>query len=185
WTVKGAPTLHHSRFAPEDRELLDRAVEQALSPVPAKRPSGGLIVIGTQTLEQSLDIDADMLVTDLCPADVLLQRMGRLHRHALPRPQGFEAPRCVVLAPEGGLGSFVAPKFENGLGMFAGGGGVYQNLHACELTRRLVIKHPEWVIPRMNRLLVESATHPERIEVLNEELGPAWENYWNRVYGAD
>ena len=35
------------------------------------RPAGGLVVVGTQTLEQSLDIDADLLITDLCPADVL------------------------------------------------------------------------------------------------------------------
>jgi CRISPR-associated endonuclease/helicase Cas3 len=185
WRVEGGPALHHSRFAPEDRVLLDRAVEEALSPDPAKRPSGGLIVVGTQTLEQSLDIDADMLVTDLCPADVLLQRIGRLHRHALARPPGFEMPRCVVLAPEGGLHPFTAPKFENGLGRFEDGGGVYQNLHACELTRRLVIDHPEWVIPQMNRLLVESATHPEKIEALNQELGSAWEEYWNRTYGAE
>lgn len=185
WTVKGAPTLHHSRFAPEDRVLLDRAVEEALSPDPAKRPSGGLIVIGTQTLEQSLDVDADLLVTDLCPADVLLQRIGRLHRHGLSRPTGFEMPRCFVLAPEGGLDSFTAPKFENGLGMFEKGGGIYQNLHACELTRRLVVDHPEWAIPGMNRLLVESATHPERIEALNRELGSLWEEYWTRTYGAE
>ncbi|WP_173934957.1 CRISPR-associated helicase Cas3' [Chelativorans sp. Marseille-P2723] len=185
WKVNDGPALHHSRFAPEDRRLLDEAVEEALSPKREKRPSGGLIVIGTQTLEQSLDIDADMLITDLCPADVLLQRIGRLHRHAVPRLQGFEAPCCVVLAPEGGLDYFTAPKFENGLGMFKSGGGVYQNLHACELTRRLIIDHPEWVIPRMNRLLVESATHPEKIGALNEELGSAWADYWNDVYGAE
>jgi len=184
WNVNDGPALHHSRFAPEDRELLDNAVEAALSPRPDKRSFGGLIVIGTQTLEQSLDIDADMLVTDLCPVDVLLQRIGRLHRHALPRPRDFEAPQCVVLAPEGGLHSFTAPRFENGLGMFKDASSIYANLHACELTRRLVLEHQEWIIPRMNRLLVESATHPEKIAALNRELGPAWEEYWHRIYGT-
>lgn len=184
WKVSDEPALHHSRFAPEDRKLLDDAVELALSPRSDERPGGGLIVIGTQTLEQSLDIDADVLVTDLCPADVLLQRIGRLHRHALPRPERFEVPRCVVLAPESGLDTFTAPKFENGIGMFEDGGGVYQNLHACELTRRLIVDHPEWIIPQMNRLLVETATHPEKIEALNRELGQTWEAYWNRIFGA-
>ena len=57
--VADGPALHHGRFAVEDRELLDRTVEEALGPV-AEREPHGCIVIGTQTLEQSLDIDADL-----------------------------------------------------------------------------------------------------------------------------
>ena len=94
------PTLHHGRFGAGDRRLLDRAVEAQLG---KDRAAGGVIVVGTQTLEQSLDIDADMLITDLCPADVLLQRIGRLHRHLRDdRPAGYETPRCVVLMPDEG-----------------------------------------------------------------------------------
>ena len=84
------PTLHHGRFAAGDRRLLDRAVEAQLGK--DRAPGGGAIVIGTQTLEQSLDIDADLLITDLCPADVLLQRIGRLHRHSHhARPAGYDS----------------------------------------------------------------------------------------------
>lgn len=183
--VAGGPALHHSRFAAEDRTLLDTHVERLLSPDSKVREPGGNIVVGSQTLEQSLDIDADLLITDLCPVDVLLQRIGRLHRHTLARPAGFEVPQCMVLSPQDGLSRLAKPAFENGLGQFRDGGGVYRNLHACELTRRLVLDHPSWKIPEMNRLLVESATHPERIEALNVELGPLWQTYWNGVYGKD
>ena len=186
-TVHDGPALHHGRFAPEDRRLLDRAVEQALSP--KLRKDGGVLVIGTQTLEQSLDIDADCLLTDLCPVDVLLQRIGRLHRRAaLSRPSGFEIPSCTVLAPEKGLVALLAPAFENGLGAWKNMGvyeGIYRDLSILEITRRLIEDFPVWNLPAMNRMLVESATHPERIEALHHELGREWTDYSNQVIGAE
>ncbi len=186
--VGDGPALHHSRFAPEDRKLLDQVVESALSPNPELRPKGGVIVIGTQTLEQSLDVCADLLMTDLCPVDVLLQRIGRLHRHRLARPVGFETPHCVVFTPENGLEPLLKPAFENGLGGWIDNGvlqGVYRDLSILELTRRLIETRPQWAIPAMNRRLVESATHPEQIDALHDEMAPAWRRYWNDVYGKD
>jgi len=186
-TVHNGPALHHGRFAPEDRRLLDRAVEQALSP--KLRKDCGVLVIGTQTLEQSLDIDADCLLTDLCPVDVLLQRIGRLHRRAaLSRPSGFEIPFCTVLAPEKGLVALLKPDFENGLGAWDNKGvyeGIYRDLSMIELTRRLIEEYPVWELPAMNRMLVESATHPERIDCLHRELGKAWIDYSNKYIGAE
>jgi CRISPR-associated endonuclease/helicase Cas3 len=70
--------LHHSRYAVEDRTWPD---QQLLSIFGPNGKRGGIVAITTQTAEQSLDIDADLLITDACPADVLLQRLGRLHRH--------------------------------------------------------------------------------------------------------
>ena len=89
----GVPAPHHGRFAPEDRRLLDEALEQAF------HQRDGVVAVTTQTAEQSLDIDADWLVTDIAPGDVLLQRIGRLHRHERARPTGFGEPRVTVLAP--------------------------------------------------------------------------------------
>jgi CRISPR-associated endonuclease/helicase Cas3 len=96
--VNGVVTLHHSRFSRQDRPLLDAEIEKRLG---KKRPSGALIVVGTQTLEQSLDIDADFLITDLCPMDVLLQRVGRLHRHANERPEAY---RIAQVGPDAARG---------------------------------------------------------------------------------
>ena len=186
-SVADGPALHHSRFAAEDRELLDQAVEDILA-TDSNRTPRGVVVIGTQTLEQSLDIDADFLITDLCPMDVLLQRLGRLHRHMLPRPDGFQEARAVVMAPEGGLDRLTAPAFENGLGGWndksGGFQGIYQDLAVLELTRRLIQDEPLWRIPEMNRHLVEGATHPERIASLIEEKGEMWKRYDRQLGGV-
>ncbi|AWN47560.1 CRISPR-associated helicase/endonuclease Cas3 [Methylobacterium terrae] len=179
---RGIATLHHSRFAEPDRRLLDAAVEAAIG---REREAGGRIVVGTQTLEQSLDLDADLLLTDLCPVDVLLQRIGRLHRHAgRPRPAGYAAPRAVVLVPEG-RELFRADLRAYGLGS-GETGGVYEDLRILELTRRLVEAEPVWTIPAMNRRLVEAATHPDALAAIEAELtaaDPAWRPHFDRRTG--
>src|SRR5699024_753220 len=82
-----------------ERFLLDHLGK---SSTPAQRDR--LIVVGTQVLEQSLDIDFDFLATELCPMDLLLQRIGREHRHpGRFRPAPLETARCVVLVPEDGF----------------------------------------------------------------------------------
>ena len=134
-------------------------------------------MVGTQTLEQSLDIDADLLITDLCPVDVLLQRIGRLHRHSrTDRPEDYAAPSCIVLTPDGDdLSALLSGGGNsNGLGPH---GYVYRNLHCLEATRRLVHEYPEWRIPEMNRELVEMATHPDALAKITEELGDEWETH--------
>ena len=177
FSVNGIPTLHHSRFAADDRNLLDREVESRLgrnrTPI-LNLSNGGLVVVGTQTLEQSLDIDADLLITDLCPVDVLLQRIGRLHRHRRDdRPPGYEEPLCIVLTPGA---DDLSPLLKGGPNRTGLGprGYVYEDLRVLEATRRLIARRSQWDIPRMNRELVENATHPDALDAIVEELGEEW-----------
>ncbi|WP_026043526.1 CRISPR-associated helicase Cas3' [Treponema primitia] len=75
--------LIHSRFTKNDRDQHEKYwVTLFGKDAKDKRKEKGRILVGTQVLEQSLDIDADFLVTRLCPMDMLLQRIGRLWRHA-------------------------------------------------------------------------------------------------------
>ncbi len=173
-------TLHHGRFAGEDRLVLDKAVEEQIG---KDRPPGGRIIVGTQTLEQSLDIDADLLITDLCPMDVLLQRVGRLHRHQREdRPTEYATPICIVLMPKGNDLSPLLSKGpgRNGLGPH---GFVYEDLRVLEATRRLILNHQEWRIPEMNRELVERTTHPDALKAIIDELGDAWQDHAKQITG--
>jgi len=174
------PAPHHGRFAAGDRRVLDRLVEEWLGKHRQPRDRG-LVLVGTQTLEQSLDIDADLLITDLCPSDVLLQRIGRLHRHPRrDRPEGYLTAVCVVLLPGRGNLTPLLGRGVNGLNQF-----VYPDLRILEATRRLVDPDAEWTIPAMNRELVELATHPAALEAITQELGGGWREHTYQVEGVE
>jgi CRISPR-associated endonuclease/helicase Cas3 len=91
--------LFHARFRFMDRQIHElNAIERYGAG--DKRSLKGRILVATQVIEQSLDLDFDWLLSQLCPIDLLFQRLGRLHRHKLDRrPLGFEQPHCTVLMP--------------------------------------------------------------------------------------
>ena len=107
--------LLHSRFLKCDREKNETLWVGLYGKDGANRQNQGRILVGTQVLEQSLDIDADFLVTRLCPVDMFFQRIGRLWRHwqndAL-RPRGTKREAWllsarfaeIIEAPETSLG---------------------------------------------------------------------------------
>jgi CRISPR-associated endonuclease/helicase Cas3 len=87
----------HSRFPMTERQKIEERWMQALgSPSESGSRPHGCVLIATQILEQSVDIDADWMLSELAPSDMLLQRMGRLWRHKREaRPRAH--PELVIV----------------------------------------------------------------------------------------
>ena len=153
--------MDHSRFLAPDRLEHEQEILRRVGKNTDAQMRRGVLVIGTQVLEQSLDLDFDLLITDLCPMDLLLQRIGRLHRHARTRPQGLEVPRCLVM---GALGE-----------LDAGSKAVYGE-YLLLRTRRLLperIRLPEDISPLVQRTYDAMRFPPES----DEETSAAYEAY--------
>ncbi|MFM8525914.1 MAG: CRISPR-associated helicase Cas3' [Cyanobacteriota bacterium] len=97
-------TLFHARFPMDQRlEIEQRVLEQF---GPGGSCHTGHVLVATQVAEQSLDIDMDVLITDIAPVDLVLQRTGRIHRHDRQRSAGFTEPLVLVA----GLDQMVPPR---------------------------------------------------------------------------
>lgn len=94
----GELLLFHARFPAERRQSIEKTVTALFGRKNNKNRPKKCIVISTQVMEQSLDVDFDAMLTDLAPIDLLLQRMGRVHRFDdTSRPEAFQIPRITVL----------------------------------------------------------------------------------------
>lgn len=90
-------SVAHSRFMAVDRAAKDRWLRATFGPPGSAERPNRHIVVASQVAEQSLDIDFDLLVTDLAPVDLILQRIGRLHRHPRTgRPPKLTTPTCWI-----------------------------------------------------------------------------------------
>lgn len=89
--------LFHARFLEKDRRRIERRCLEQFGPPAAggSRPER-YVLVATQVIEQSLDVDFDVMVTELAPVDLLLQRSGRLQRH----DRGDRTPVLRILWPE-------------------------------------------------------------------------------------
>ncbi|MGI6214868.1 MAG: CRISPR-associated helicase Cas3' [Christensenellales bacterium] len=90
-----AVELLHSGYIATDRVKKETKLLNMIGK-DAKRPSKK-IIIGTQVIEQSLDIDFDVLISELAPMDLLIQRIGRLFRHDILRPKQHKEPVVYVM----------------------------------------------------------------------------------------
>ncbi|MFF7551669.1 CRISPR-associated helicase Cas3' [Streptomyces olivaceus] len=89
--------LLHARLCAAHRAVRTSECLRLMGPRAGGDRPERMVVIATQLAEQSFDVDADVLITDLAPADLLLQRIGRLHRHSGTRRQAaHQVPRVLV-----------------------------------------------------------------------------------------
>ncbi|WP_044378003.1 CRISPR-associated endonuclease Cas3'' [Streptomyces noursei] len=117
---EGGLRLLHSRYPANARQRITAECETAYgkprSTQDIARPRPASILVATQVVEQSLDFDFDLIVTDLAPLAQLLQRAGRGRRHARGasgRPTWAlpeDAPRLVVLEPVDDNGATIVPR---------------------------------------------------------------------------
>ena len=132
--------LTHSRFMDIDRMSNERELRDLLGPDATigngKRP-GKLVVVGTQVLEQSLDIDFDALVTDIAPVDLIMQRLGRVHRHRrgdgeCDRPVSLQTATCYIRGVEAWNNE--GPKFSRGADSVYDAAALMESLAVLDLT---------------------------------------------------
>lgn len=180
--------LFHARFAMGDRLDIEKAVKAAFGKDSTEEERKGMVLVATQVVEQSLDLDFDVLVTDLPPMDLLIQRSGRLHRHIrdekgnpLPGP-GKEDRReraCLYVhspMPRNGADGDWYEK------VFPKGAYVYPNHGALWLTARLLENKDVLRIPDDSRELIEAVfsgntehTVPEALYQRDLEAEAKWQ----------
>lgn len=152
--------VYHAQFTMADRAIKERLLLSRVGKGSSLADRSRLIVVGTQVLEQSLDIDFDFLITDLCPMDLLLQRIGRLHRHMRIRPEPLQNPTCVVIDGEDG---------------------------GFEVGSRII--YGEWLLSRTRSNLPAMITLPLEIPELVKKVyeepenkeDPAWKEYQQKI----
>ncbi len=168
-------TLFHSRFAMIDRQAIESEVLAKFGKHSNMQQRQGQILIATQVVEQSLDLDFDVMVTDLAPIDLIIQRAGRLRRH-IRDTQGNPiiaenaqdqrgTPILYLYTPkpsETADGQWLKPDH-------AGTQAVYPHIGQLWLTAKTLLDKGQWRMPEDARELIDGvysvwASYPEGLE---------------------
>jgi CRISPR-associated endonuclease/helicase Cas3 len=171
-------SLFHSRFAMGDRQVIeDQALKQfGNESTPEQRQ--GQILIATQVVEQSLDLDFDLMITDLAPIDLIIQRAGRLKRHVRDKhgnrltEKGAKdqrgIPVLIIFSPEP-----IEEATEDWLKPdHAGTQAVYPHIGRLWLTAKLLFGQSEnqFAMPQDARRLIEGVYSYEAEDNIPAEL---------------
>lgn len=169
-------TLFHARFALQDRLDIETQVLARFGKGSRAADRRGQILIATQVVEQSLDLDFDAMISDLAPMDLLLQRAGRLQRHCrdvegniIVGADQRGGAQLEVLAPEpsddagGDWLSGVLPRTAK----------IYPHIHRLWNTARRIQERGVLQIPSEVRCWIEAIYGEEGIESVPEGIREA------------
>lgn len=169
--------LFHARYTFSDRKKRE---ENALATYGKNAQRGGRLLIATQVIEQSLDLDFDILVSQIAPIEYLMQRMGRLWRHdrinsgLCARTPTISSPLFITLLPDEEIESDIS--VHELKQHYQGSGFVYQNIRLLYrtqqyLTENPVLKFPDCYRPAINFVHEESVYkgEPDSLSVVSEE----------------
>lgn len=161
--------LFHARFPFDDRQRLEQEVLTRFGKGAVDRPHKA-ICVATQVIEQSLDLDFDLMVSELAPVDLLLQRSGRIWRHQRrDRPVQFHGPELWMIRPSfsvDGLPDFPPAKFA-----------VYDP-HLLLRTWLTLKDRDQVTIPGDMEPLLEAVYDSRQPP---EEIAPALATYWQKT----
>jgi CRISPR-associated endonuclease/helicase Cas3 len=128
--------------------------------------------VATQVIEQSLDIDFDLMVTEMAPVDLVLQRAGRLHRHDRIRPEPLKTRVLWIMAPE----------MEGEIPRFGAGTERIYDRHILLRSWLAVKDHPSLAIPEGVEGLIEAVYGDgPKPDDLSPALAREWEETWKAL----
>ncbi len=146
--------LFHARYAMQDRLDIEQRIVNRFGPDGTADERRGQVLIATQVVEQSLDLDFDLLITDLAPIDLIIQRAGRLHRH----PRGDRGEPVLVINgpdPAGDVSDGWCKDYLEGTSY------VYQHHGQLWLTANLLKQQGGFRMPEDARTLIEGVYDSE------------------------
>jgi CRISPR-associated endonuclease/helicase Cas3 len=157
-------TLFHARFALGDRLAIEEDLRGAFGPMGDAARRRGRVVIATQVIEQSLDLDFDLMISDLAPIDRLIQRSGRQQRHTRAADgtpiRGRDergGARMIVFGPpwaDRPAANWISAFFPRGAAVYPHAGRLW-------LTARELIARGGFSMPEDARILIETVYGPE------------------------
>ncbi|NOQ13071.1 MAG: CRISPR-associated helicase/endonuclease Cas3 [Methyloprofundus sp.] len=175
--------LFHARYTVADRRKLEDYVLNKYGKTAERK--GGLL-IATQVIEQSLDLDFDVLVSQIAPIEFLMQRMGRLWRHdrlaintgLAPRAAVIKQPLFITLCP---VLKEVEENFETA---YAGSGFVYKNIRVLYRTQKYLESNEQFCFPACYREAINHIHHDESYSDEPSKLSEIVEKFNNEQDGS-